>query len=70
METVFIFINLKIVDFENMKMWETTGNEHDEDPSNIFLKILDMRSISTRKHEWNVGSMGPISTRKHERTFW
>ena len=44
--------------------------KHDEDPSNKILKVLDVRSISTRKHEWDFGSMGLISTRKDEMEFW
>ncbi len=51
-------------------MSEKTGAENDEDPFNEFLKILDMGSISTRKHEWDFGSMGLISTRKHETELW
>ena len=30
------------------------------------IKMLDMAPISTRKHEWECGSMGPISARKHK----
>ena len=40
-----------------LKYLEKTGPTNDEDASNKFLKTLDMRSISTRKHEWNCGNM-------------
>ena len=33
---------------------EKMGTEHDEDPSHKILKILDMGSISSRKHEIDV----------------
>ena len=33
------------------KCWERQGPNNDEDPSEKFLKILEMRSISTRTHE-------------------
>ena len=52
------------------KCWKRQGANNDEDLFNKLLKILYMGSISTRKHEWNSGSMGPISTRKHEVGFW
>ena len=35
------------------------GNE--EDPSNKFLKILDMISISIKNTKWTLGTMEPIS---------
>ena len=52
------------------KIWKRLVPKNDEDPSNTILNILDMGSISTRKHEWIFGSMVPISTRKHEMEFW
>ena len=38
------------------KFEKTQAPTNDEDPSDEILKILDMGSISTRKHEWIVGS--------------
>ena len=51
------------------KMERRTPN-NDDDSSNRFLEILDVKPISTRKHEWKFGNMGPISTRKHGMAFW
>ena len=38
----------------------------DEESSDKILKILDMRSISTRKHEWNFANMEPTSITTHK----
>ena len=43
--------------------------KNDEHLSKEILKILDTGSISTRKHEWEFGNMGPMSTRKSEMKF-
>ena len=43
--------------------------ENDEDPFKAFLEILDVGSISTRRHEWSFGNMLPISTRKMKLNF-
>ena len=64
-----IFICFKIVDFPKWNIWRRRAPTNDEDPFKQCLKILDTRSISTRKQEWNFGSMRPISTRKHEVEF-
>ena len=40
--------NLNISEIEH---FEKTGAEHPEDPSNTLLTILNMGSISSRKHE-------------------
>ena len=53
-----------------LEMLERQGPKNDEDPLNKILKILDMTSISTRKHGWDFGSMVPISTTKHKMEFW
>ena len=37
---------------------------------NKILKILGMGTISTRKHEWNSGSMVPISITKYKMELW
>ena len=34
-----------------LTIFEKTGTEHDEDPSNNFLEILNMGPISTGEHE-------------------
>ena len=61
------------------------GAENPDDPSYKFLTILNMGSISSRKHEmeiwnmgsvcfkrmkWNFGDMGSISIIKHEIEIW
>ena len=42
---------------------------NDEGTSNKILKILEMRPISIKKHEWTFVKMVPISTTKHKMTF-
>ena len=50
--------------------WKRPAPKNDEGPCETCLEISDMRSLSTRKHEWDFGSMGLISARKHEMEFW
>ena len=41
-----------------------------EESSNEILKILGMRPISIKKHEWIFANILPISITKHEMAFW
>ena len=65
------------------QLWKRRGPKHPEDPFNKILKILDMRSTSTRKHEsnlvgwyqylpenmkWNFGNMELLSSKNICRT--
>ena len=52
-----------------LDLFEKAGTEHDEDPSNEILKILDMRPTSTRKHGWIFAKMVPIPTTNHKMKF-
>ena len=38
-----------------LSIWEKTGAENPSDPSNKILRILEMRSISSWKHEMEMG---------------
>ena len=56
----------RVMDFHVFETSKRRAPTNDKGPFNQILKVLDVRSISTREHEWNFGSMVPISTRKHE----
>ena len=55
--------NLKILQLQLLIALEEAGPEHLEDPSNKFLKLLNMCSISSKQMRWtflkiwNMGSM-------------
>ena len=51
-------------------MLEKRAPKNDEESSNEILKTLDMKSISSRKHERIFANMVPISITKHEMEFW
>ena len=51
-------------------MLEKAGPKQIEDPSNKFLKILNMGSISLRKHEWEILNMESILKKEHEMEIW
>ena len=42
-----------------LMFWKRRAPTNYEDPSKHILNILDMRSMSTRKHEWHFGSYLP-----------
>lgn len=52
-----------------LEIVKKTGTDKDEESSNKILKRLDMKSISLKKHEWNLANMVPISTTAHKMTF-
>ena len=59
MESSLKNIIFAYMDFNKMTNLEKAGTENDEDPSENFLKILDMGPISTWKHEmkfWNLAT--------------
>ena len=51
------------------QFWERRALKNDEDPCNKISEIMDMRSISIKKHEWIFVDMVPISISKHKMTF-
>ena len=55
----------------NSNVFESVGQDGHRKRMKIrsFLKIWDMRPISTRKHEWNFANTVPISTTKHKMDF-
>ena len=52
------------------QFWKRRAQRNDEDPFNKIFKIMDMRPISIKKHEWNFANMVPRSTTKHKMTFF
>ena len=53
-----VLINLKISEIQNCTNFRTKrAPTNDEDPSNKFLKILDMGSISIKNMKWEFGNM-------------
>ena len=64
-----IFHISKFENPENPTFWKRRAPRNREESFNEILKILGMRSISPRKHEWNSGNMVPISFTKHEMKF-
>ena len=58
--------HLKILILQTSKCWQSmileivdkTGAGNPDDPSNKILRILDMRSTSTRKHEMEIWQYG------------
>ena len=50
--------------------WKRRGPKKDEDPSKQILKILDMRPISTRKHERDFGRYLPENMTWIFGNFW
>ena len=52
-----------------LNMMEKTDTETYVESFENCFKLMAMRPISTRKHEWNVGSMVPTSTRQHGMEF-
>ena len=53
-----------------LSILEKTGTEHNEETSNEMVRILDMKPISIKKHEWTFANMVPISITKHRMIFW
>ena len=47
------------------QFWKRWAPNNDEDPSNRISKIMDMASISIKKHERIFADMVSISTTKH-----
>ena len=39
------------------QFWIRRAPKNDEDPFNIVSKIMDMRPVSIKKHEWNFADM-------------
>ena len=65
MGTSLTILFLHIWASKKCKCWKRRAPKNDEDPSKNFLKILNMRSISIKKHEWFFTNMVPISVSKH-----
>ena len=62
-----------MLEFENFENYRKTGPDKSEYPSDKLLKILNMRSISTQKHELGILeilNMRSISIQKHEMDIW
>jgi hypothetical protein len=51
-------------EIQTLKKSKRVGPNNPNDLSNNFLEILDIRSISTRKHEMENGNTVPISSNK------
>ena len=69
METSFKHIIFTYLDFNFCQFWKRRAPKNDEDPFNKIFKILNMGSISIKKHEWIFANMVPISISKHEQFF-
>ena len=52
------------IDFKKCQFWKRRAPRIPEDPFNRIFKILNMRSISIKKHEWTFANMVPISISK------
>ena len=50
------------------KLSKRRGPKHDEESFNKILKILDMRSVFARTHEWDFANMVSMSTTKRKMT--
>ena len=59
-----IFAYLKVLDFMFLDFF---GKDRHRKIMKSLVKILDTRSISTRKHEWNFANMVPVYTTKQNR---
>ena len=54
----FLLRNLGILGTSKFwQFWKRRAPKKDEDPLNQILEILDMRSISSRKHDMNFANM-------------
>ena len=42
------------------EFWKRQAPRNDEDPSNKISKIIDMKPISIKKHEWYFANMVPM----------
>ena len=51
------------------EFWKRWAPKNDEDPSNKISKIMDMRPISIKKHEWKFANMVTRSSTKHKLEF-
>ena len=77
-QEILFFIYLKVRNFPNFVFGEKTGTEQRWRSVNNFLKILDMKPISTRQHgtlvvwdqylpenmKWTFGNMGLVCSKK------
>ena len=62
--------NLKILNIESVELFGKDGwASNPEDPSNEYLKIMNMGSISIKKHELEILNMS-ISIGNHEMGIW
>ena len=51
------------------RFWRQWAPTNPEESFNEISKIMDMRPISMKKHEWIFANMVPISTTKHKMIF-
>ena len=65
------FINIEILEIQNFRMldqiWKRRAPENDEDPRKQIWEILNMRSISIKKHKMETWYYGLNMFRRHER---
>ena len=63
----YYFSYLNILDFPtNCQFGKRRAPKHPEESYNEMLRIMNLRSISIKKHEWFFANMVPISTTKHK----
>ena len=65
-----MFGNLNISGIQHVEMFGKDGHRTIRKVHLIFLKILNMGSISSRKMKWNVGNMGWISSKHITWIVW
>ena len=56
--------DLTISTLESSTVMEITWTDENDDPSNTFLKILDMGSISSRNMKCDFGNIGSTSIKQ------